>query len=697
MNFNHSLEEDIHYKISYLFDDVFSTDNVIKKRFGKDVSGIDHICLIGDNFISIQDKSGHYDISDVGHFINATKNMISKGYNLIHAYFVCHNMNSPTILDIIDKANEDTSYDKYIICDIDVDKLHDDILNVLVSNNIRKIEFDIKLKKHQKKALSNFKRLISDDKRCIILQHIMGADKTKTALEMINHLLDINPEYSILWMTERIDILKSQFDRCEIQEIGKNLNDISIVRAYNKLNMNDIEDRCFLITNVAKIRYDTRYESMRKFDVVILDECHNFGADENYKMIRYMKDNWNPYIIGLSATPIRKKYINRYINIFGDNDVINYIDTMTVLKAIEDGIIVNPRFYWIEVNADIKSIDVDDGFRYVKKMIRKSKTKRIICWCRDIQSSRYWTEKLEDEDYIVYESNSRNDIHGNNIMKFISDKRDDVVILNVVGRCREGFNFERVDTCIHLDAVKERGDISFLQSSGRCLRKYKDKRYGNIIESFTYQDEDDKIKHIINKIIGYPLFIELIQYMKKKDNVHLLNIKFDEDKKRMTFKIDDIKIESNIICDLKSFKWDLFTKEFKERLQKEVFKDITYDKMKLLLRDMNITFIQEYTNISRRNIIFPESPYDRFNINEDIFDWFDYLSIDTKVYNFKDIKDIIRTVSRKKNIKDVNKILDICCTRYDIFPSRDLCECYFTIKCKTKMKDLLIEYRRKRY
>lgn len=303
MRFNDVLEEKIHNKISYLFDNVYSTDYIIKKNFGKDLSGIDHICLIGRYFISIQDKSGHYDISDVGHFINATKNMISKGYILLSAYFVCNISNSPTILNIIEQANKNENEDIYKIFDVDINNLHNDILNVLISNNLKKIEFNIKLKKHQRRAISKFKDLVSEDKKCMILQHIMAAGKTITTLEFINHLLDIEPNYSILWMTERIDILKSQFDNNEIQKVGKNLNNIKIVKAYNKLDMSDIKDRCFLITNVAKIRYDMRYEEMRKFDVVILDECHNFGADENYKMVKYMKDNWDCYIIGVSATP----------------------------------------------------------------------------------------------------------------------------------------------------------------------------------------------------------------------------------------------------------------------------------------------------------------------------------------------------------------------------------------------------------
>lgn len=45
MSFNY-LEEEIHNKLISLFDEILSTDNKIKNKFGKDVSGIDHICII---------------------------------------------------------------------------------------------------------------------------------------------------------------------------------------------------------------------------------------------------------------------------------------------------------------------------------------------------------------------------------------------------------------------------------------------------------------------------------------------------------------------------------------------------------------------------------------------------------------------------------------------------------------------------
>lgn len=325
----------------------------------------------------------------------------------------------------------------------------------------------------------------------------------------------------------------------------------------DKLNKINTDKPLFLIINRAylttksydkdcKYKYEELKNNIPKF--IILDECHSAMANGTYKLLMFMKWNWKACIQGLSATPYRKgksyttidididcpdqdkiktqENENKLINIFhkcGNVNELNILSWFNLKEAIEKGIILEPVFHWFHIKKYIKKTKkyVDRYKNYsddeiisvmtvLNDIVEQCKYKKCVVWCRlkSIADSWYEIFLKEKNKYsnlgkmTVYIDHSGT---SSDYDKFY-DKEDNAIMF-CASKFREGSDIPYLSCCMFLDKVKDRGELPFIQCIGRVLRKdtEKLKEYGHIIDGCTEQDDEGKMKGIINKLLRYYL------------------------------------------------------------------------------------------------------------------------------------------------------------------------------------------------
>lgn len=735
-NLGRNFEIKIHNNLSKFMDLIITSDASIKKYFNNNplLDGIDHYLEIGNYFITIQDKWEHScpKKSAINHFIAAT-NAMKESSNKKHllSLFVSKNKMSKEGLKIFEGENNKFSRDLYISLfdknddmNIFIKEIVLYINEILTKKGISKTLIKNKnwrLYSHQKETVENFNKLLNQNKNIYsIVCHPTGAGKSLTALAMIGKFWKKYPTKSVLWITERKEILKSQFDNDDKlqQAIYSNFipdfTNFNLLNWYNQkvyideLNQELIKEKpVFLSTNIDSILYDEKYKLIYdKFGLIILDECHSSGAETTYDMLNYMKQNWNTNLIGFSATPIRPEYSKyaRTANIFGDGKFVNFIHKMSFIDAIDSGIIVPPNIKWVEAEIDqditnskfLSHVDIEREFhqiiKYIDESFKLSKTKKGIAWTKTINNADKWInvlrkcstnkEKYPNLSKVKYFI-THTKLEYDELYDFMNYDNDCLLIC--VGRCREGFDDPKIDMALNLDPVESRGQIVFLQETGRALRTYKDKTQGFILDSFTINNEETKILQICNLIAGYCVLLEdvsahiAINDCNKKYNNLQSTINIGKNRvsyKTLTGKEIVINIESTT---LKKLEWNNFNQTLRERIKKHFYgKVINYETLKIIIKDLNIQTKEDYFKHAENDERLPIDPESA--LRGQFKGWIDYLSIEGDFYTLKEAKIHAKKLIKENNIKILYNLYEISKIFKKIdnkFPPFDLwCEYY---------------------
>ena len=346
-----------------------------------------------------------------------------------------------------------------------------------------------------------------------ILSHATGLGKTITAYGMISKYLSTFPDHIIIWHTKLKDIIKSQEMKIE-EYIGNILPSNLRYKIYlNDINFDEINNQNLIICNSAKLK---KVLDIVKPNLIITDECHDITADGIYELLIAQKKAGVTHL-GLSATPIKeikKSYKN--INELYNN---NLIDTITLLEGIDRELLVPFDMNWITIDSETSltytntrehfdSI-VDYCLDDVIKIIKKSKTKKILCWTRTKKNTELWEGKLQEcrlqdkiSDLDLYVSNSDNDTKCNKLQKFI---KSDKGLLICVNRFRQGTDDDTIDTGIYMDFVDNRASHVSMQMIGRLLRlcKTKDKKRAYFYDLCVQDKENKKEAKLMESIIKY--------------------------------------------------------------------------------------------------------------------------------------------------------------------------------------------------
>ena len=679
-SYDHPLEKLIADSCRNFFDKFTSTDRRIKNLYGNLAGGIDHVGTLENYMVTIQDKAGSYDIDSIVRFAKATNDLVEKrGVKLLAGIFACVKKPGREGFEKFEVENDSQDYDKFVFVvgkdEEDLVKLVTEKIRVLLQNhNLIKVapSNDFKLRSHQERTVASFCRNLEQGKRCGIISHVTGSGKTVTVLCCVGEYLRKNPGKSILWLTERKEVLESQFvDGDELSKV-KGLGYLEKVKMEfwfqkgGKFDEKVFGKPIFLISNMAKLKVDDNYLKIpfEEFGMIIHDECHSCGADYTYEMMQYIK-NYQVFLLGVSATPIRPDLdkMARTRELFSENGNVNFIDVVNLLEAIDEKIIVPPRFVWVETQLRgemdhkswIKNDQVKNLICHVEKVLAESVTNKVICWTQTIQNATTWQTILSEckgmvdypylSQYDILISNSENDKHGVQLKQFSNSTPFSLIICT--GRGKEGYNNEMLDTGIHLDSVQTRGEVIMIQEIGRLLRNCQGKKVGTIMDVFRVESRENVVNDLVNRILNYPVFLEMCgghnTTIIEKLNVVNGMVQF--------FTMGGIPITFEIHSHtLQELKWDELKTSLKEKIGERLHKNPTLPQLREIIRPYHCKTIEQYREIAKDHVILPEDLEYKF----DKVNWVDFLGIRGDFYN--DLELECEIVKYKHHYKNRNYI-----------------------------------------
>ena len=450
----------------------------------------------------------------------------------------------------------------------------------------------IKLLEHQKQSINN---TINQNFKTGIHCHATGSGKTIIAGNIVKEYNKLNPKNNIIWFTEKKSILIDTFVKKNLKKnIPELWNIFKIIEFAENKNKNWIEiinknyDKpILLVINRSFLTNKEKYKNIIKiFNLVIHDECHSSVANETFKFLKYIKLTAN--IIGFSATPIRKDTINRnrLIELYENNIISNY----NLKYCIKNNIILSPKFLTISSDNDnFNRGDLNQAIQIFNKIIKYSKFKKIIVYCRSIKVCNIYSDYIYKHKY----DNLKNlqicvDTSDNIINdKFINYNEFKEIDTNAILFCamkhREGSDIKNLDTCIFLDGVRERSELACIQSVGRVLRKSHNKDYGLVVDFYANDFSNyynkiysylSDIENLSNSEFDYFQLIDDFNTCEKIDNIdikiHSKDLKFIKPKeidKVIKFTTQTVSLD---ILRSKFIRKNKDDKEYHERLEFEL-------------------------------------------------------------------------------------------------------------------------------
>jgi superfamily II DNA or RNA helicase len=172
-----------------------------------------------------------------------------------------------------------------------------------------------------------------------IYQVATGAGKTIFAIEIVKRLHKINPDLRCLIVCPKNVIVETGWYQ-ELYRAGYNIPDIGIFygmgREYAKVTITNMQS----LRNVA----------LEIFDVIILDEIHNYGTK---RLLKIFNENSFKYMIGLSATVERMDNAHWELLKLFEYNIFKYSPN----DAINEGVLNSFNFYNISVEMDLDSYE----------------------------------------------------------------------------------------------------------------------------------------------------------------------------------------------------------------------------------------------------------------------------------------------------------------------------------------------------
>lgn len=186
--------------------------------------------------------------------------------------------------------------------------------------------------------------------RCGILEMATGTGKTRTAISILQHLVNSCDVNTIIITTIGTDLLDQWVE--QLYEVASNLNpQFRVLRHYEEFHEKDEYELdpkfSILIISSKSLRnvLRTLTRSIRKRLLIIYDEAHSFGSPQMIEDLTGLSDGIG-YRLGLSATPEREydlegtKFLEEHIG--------SVIYQFGIEKAIRRGILCEFDYYPIE-------------------------------------------------------------------------------------------------------------------------------------------------------------------------------------------------------------------------------------------------------------------------------------------------------------------------------------------------------------
>jgi len=301
-------------------------------------------------------------------------------------------------------------------------------------------------------------------------------------LQLMIEFHKMYPTENILWLCEYKTILKYQFIRYRLREMGFGdlLKIFHILEFYEKKNKNWVESinatrfwnkPALIIINRAFLTSKDNYKKIGvPISFIIHDESHTIVNQSTRDFYNFMLEK-NPMIkcIGFSATPcLDYKPFHKIISSY------------SIYDAFVDNVIVPPKIVWIKsMNCLMNKLELG---KTIRMLIKELPYKKIIVWCGLIELcntlAKLWKPLFKDYFIAIDTSKNSND----EFEEF--QNRSSKAILFCACKHREGSDIKNLDGCVFMDGVTNRHNKTFVQCLGRVLRidPLHHKKYGLIID-----------------------------------------------------------------------------------------------------------------------------------------------------------------------------------------------------------------------
>lgn len=301
------------------------------------------------------------------------------------------------------------------------------------------------------------------------------------------------------------------------------------------------------------------HEKLRKYGMVILDECHHAASDT---IVEVLQEVCAKYVYGVTATPFRGDGMEKINNMllgpiryrFTSKDRakeqgIDHLVCPRFTRAVaprfgSDKMHPNEAYSIIRENEDRDELIIKD----VKKCIDDGRTPVVLS--KYVDHSRRLYERLigyADKTFLLSGSNSKKE-HSEILQQMNQVQLDESMILIATGKLiGEGFDFPRLDTLIMATPVAWKGVVE--QYAGRLNRDYEGKEnvliYDYVDSHIPMFDRMYYKRLKAYKQIGYDIYSEGSS-SKKNDNENT-NAIFDIDTYLDVFQRDMLSAKNEII------------------------------------------------------------------------------------------------------------------------------------------------------
>lgn len=258
-------------------------------------------------------------------------------------------------------------------------------------------------------------------------------------------------------------------------------------------NKDTISDFIFAtVQTIGKVEYlKNEYFTREAFDYIVIDEFHHAAAGNYKNIIDYFEPK---FMLGLTATPERLD--NKDVFALCDNNIAYEV---RLKSAINKGWLVPFRYYGIYdglVNyeaIDYKNGKYDDKQLELALMINKRgdliiahynkyKSERALGFCSSRKHAEFMAEYFNTGGIkacaVVSDGSSSYCMDRKEAINKL--RKGDIKVIFSVDMFNEGLDIPSVDLVMFLRPTQS--PTIFLQQLGRGLRKWKNKRYLNVLD-----------------------------------------------------------------------------------------------------------------------------------------------------------------------------------------------------------------------
>lgn len=212
---------------------------------------------------------------------------------------------------------------------------------------VRRIEPKYPIRKYQQSCTSDLWHLYDNEERRALLHLPTGAGKTRTAINFICEYLRGNTHKSVIWFADTVELCEQARNEFNIawESLGNRGMGSFAFYSSSELSLSGINEG-FIVAGLQKFRSQESSDKVsaklildnfkKNVGLIIFDEAHKALASTYKDIILNIieKADVNCFLLGLSATPGRKTYINseddeenqQLSELFSNNKVTPSID-----------------------------------------------------------------------------------------------------------------------------------------------------------------------------------------------------------------------------------------------------------------------------------------------------------------------------------------------------------------------------------